>query len=82
MKDRKKSGEERWRFARFLLEKLGDKTLRRTDWEILCQPCSYTAFRSALRFLLKEGCVERLKRGIYRRTERGEKIVEAYKNNS
>lgn len=82
MKNPRKTREERWKFARFLLEKLGDKTLRRTDWEILCQPCSYNAFRSALRFLLKEGFVERLERGIYHITERGEKIVEAYKNNS
>ena len=69
-------------FAMFLLDKLGEKTLRRTDWEILCQPCSYNAFNSALRLLLKGEFVVRVERGIYRITERGKKIVKTFENNS
>lgn len=68
-------------FAKLMLEKIGGKTLRRTDWEMLCQPCSYGYFRSTLQFLLKNSLVERLNVGVYKRTEKGAKQLELWRNN-
>lgn len=80
MTKRKQRGgkiENRLPFAKLMLEKLGDKTIHRTDWEMLCQPCSYSYFRRTLEFLLEgEFCV-RIERGIYRITDKGRKFVES-----
>lgn len=67
------------KFAKFLLEKIGEKTLRRTDWEMLCQPCSYSRFRTTLQYLLENAYVDRLSRGVYRRTSLGEEALELWK---
>jgi len=64
-------------FAKLMLQKLGDKTIHRTDWEISCHPCSYSYFRSTLEFLLDQEFVERIERGIYRITEKGKKFGES-----
>ena len=72
----KRKMQNKINFARLMLQKIGEKTLRRTDWEMLCQPCSYGFFRSTLKFLLENGLVERLGKGVYKRTAEGKSYVE------
>ena len=67
----------RTEFIKFMLRKLGEKIIHRTDWEILCQPCSYSYFHATLKILLEEGYVERIERGVYRITDKGRKFVES-----
>jgi len=74
---RKRQNQDR--FRKLLLEKLGSKTLRRTDWEMLCQPCSYSAFRSALRYLLKNKLVKRIERGVYKITDLGKEQLNVWR---
>jgi len=68
--------KDRLELAKTMLRILGERTMHRTDWNILCRINS-TRFGRMLAFLMEKGYVERLERGIYKRTERGRLFVES-----
>ncbi len=57
-----------------MLRCIENKTLTRTDWQLLTQ-LSSSAFTATLKVLLKEKFVERVQRGVYRTTEEGKKFL-------
>ena len=59
--------------AKCLLEILGDQPEHRTEWSVIARgkEISFNQFDYLLLFLLKRGYVERLERGVYKRTEKG-----------
>jgi len=67
--------KDRLELAKNMLRILGERTMHRTDWNVLCRINS-TRFGRILAFLMERGYVERLERGIYRRTEKGRKFIE------
>jgi len=58
-----------------MLRILGSKTMSRLDWNLACR-ISSPRFHKQLKFLLKEKYVERIKRGVYKRTEAGRQFAE------
>ena len=63
------------------LQILGDQPIRRTAWTLLVRTkakISTNQFNYLLIYLLDYGYVERLKRGVYKRTERGMKWLEIW----
>lgn len=80
------SMEDRLKLANLMLLKLGDHTMRVKDWEKLCYRefrieinFGHQKFWNLLPFLLKEGYVEKLQRGVYHVTEKGKKQLEVWK---
>ena len=63
--------------AKCLLEILGNRPKRRTEWSIAAREkkISFNQFDCLLLFLLKREYVERLRRGVYRRTEKGTAFI-------
>jgi len=57
-----------------MLRCLENKTITRTDWQLLTQ-LSSSAFNTTLKLLLKQKFVERVQRGVYRTTEEGKKFL-------
>ena len=63
--------------AKNVLKILDGKTMRRMDWQILCVSalkCAPSKFDRTLSFLVKGEYVERIKRGTYRTTEKGQRL--------
>jgi predicted transcriptional regulator len=61
-------------FAKKLVQILGNKTMHRSDWTVLCvseTKFGVHQFDRMLKFLVAEGYVERVKVGVYRVTQRG-----------
>ena len=76
-----KRREEQDAMDRIILETLKEGWVRWTDLEkkvlATCHPsATRTRFDNRLRYLLKKGYIERVRRGIYRITENGEKYME------
>lgn len=63
------------------LQILGDQPIHRTAWTLLARTkvkISTNQFNYLLIYLLDHGYVERLERGVYKRTERGMKQLEIW----
>ena len=58
-----------------MLKTLGNKTMTRLDWQIMCR-ISGPSFHRYLKLLLTENYVQRVKWGIYQRTEKGKLFSE------
>jgi len=76
-----KRREEQDVMDRIILETLKRGRVRWTDLEkkvlATCHPsATRTRFDNRLRYLLKKGYIERVRRGTYRITENGEKYME------
>jgi len=73
--------EEEDRIASLMLEKLGDRVMYHTDWNVLCQPMSYSSFQGMLKYLLKKRYVRRVSRGVYKVTPKGKRQLSVWKEN-
>jgi Mn-dependent DtxR family transcriptional regulator len=76
-----KRREEQDAMDKIILETLKRGRVRWTDLEkkvlATCHPsATRTRFDNRLRYLLKKGYIERIRRGTYRITENGEKYME------
>lgn len=71
--------DETLRVISVILSLLNSESRRWTAlyMEAVAEGVSPSAFRNILRWLLRHGYVERPKRGIYRATGRGRKLLEA-----
>ena len=71
--------DETLRAISIILSLLSSESRRWTalHMEAIAFGVSPSAFRNILRWLLRHGYVERPKRGVYRATERGRKLLEA-----
>lgn len=68
--------ESRLKVAKHMIELLGDHTIKRSDWNILCK-ITGTKFQRMLKFLIQHEYVERVGRGIYRATEKGKAFAKS-----
>jgi len=76
------SREEDDRIARLMLTKLGDRVMYYTDWNILCQPMSYSVFQGLLKYLMKKKYVRRVSRGVYQITGKGKRQLSVWSENT
>lgn len=67
--------ETRLKIAKKMIGLLKEHTMQRGDWNIMCQ-ITATKFARMLTFLMDNGYVERVKKGVYRATDKGRAFAE------
>jgi len=73
------SMDERMYVAKIILSKLSKGKYKWSDLLklVLAESPSYSKFNNTLKFLVRNGYVERVSRGVYEITEKGLKFMEA-----